>query len=407
MKPVILALALSNLTQNLRRTLLTVSALGLGLAALVFLWSFNDGLHGNMVRNFQDTIVGSLQIHRSGFFKHPELERHIETPREVINLLQPLGVEHWSTRLETFALAASEEVSAGVILIGLNTERESLVTHLPRKVDKGAFFRPGDRNTVILGAATANNLKIELGDRLVLVGYNRFGELVAEEFELTGLISSGEMGIDRGLALVPLTALQEMLEMDERVTNILMRVESDRLEGVSESLRESLQGKDYEVMRWDDMFPVMKEWIILHDGFLYLFMGVIMLIVLGGVLNTLLLSTLHRTREFGVLLALGNRRREIAALIVLEALFVGAGGILAGLLLGSSTVMLLGGIGIDLSGLIGNTARFYVDPVIHPHLQLGHLGAAVLAFLFATILASLYPAWRATRLEPVEAIRHG
>jgi len=132
-----------------------------------------------------------------------------------------------------------------------------------------------------------------------------------------------------------------------------------------------------------------------------------MLIVLGGVLNTLLLSTLHRTREFGVLLALGNRRREIAALIVLEALFVGAGGILAGLLLGSSTVMLLGGIGVDLSGLIGNTARFYVDPVIHPHLQLGHLGAAVLAFLFATILASLYPAWRATRLEPVEAIRHG
>jgi ABC-type lipoprotein release transport system permease subunit len=407
LNPVILALALSNLTQNPRRTLLAVSALGTGLAALVLLWSFNDGLHGNMVRNFQDTIVGSLQIHRSGFFERPELERHIETPQEVVDLLQPLGIAHWSTRLETFALAASEEVSAGVILIGLNPERESLVTRLPQKVDKGAFFSSDDRNTVILGAATANNLKIQLGDSLVLVAYNRFGQLVAEEFELSGLITSGEMGIDRGLALVPLTALQEMLEMDERVTNVLMRVESDRLDAVAGSLRESLPAQDYEVMRWDEMFPVMKEWIILHDGFLYLFMGVMMLIVLGGVLNTLLLSMLERTREFGILLALGNRRREIAALIVLEALFVGAGGILLGLLLGISIVTLLGVSGIDLSGLLGNTARFYVDPVIHPHLQLGHLGAAVLVFLLATLAASLYPAWRATRLEPVEAIRNG
>lgn len=407
MNPVISALAFRNLTQNPRRTLLAVAALSIGLAALILLWSFNAGLHGNMTRNFQETIVGSLQVHRNGFFHRPDLELHIETPEAVVDAVVAQGIKRWSRRLEAFALATSDEASVGVVLIGMDPEREAVVTKLPHKVDAGRFFNPTDAYGCVLGAATARNLKLELGDALVFVGYNRFGELVAEEFELVGLITTGEMGIDRGLAVVPLAALQEMLDMDNRVTNIVLQIDPERLEQVTAGLRHALAASEYEVLRWNDMFPVMQEWIVLHNGFLYLFLVIIGLIVLAGVLNTLLLAMIRRTREFGILLALGHKRWEIAALVVLEAAFIGLAGILSGMLLGIALVTLLGYTGIDLSSFIGQSSHFYVDPVVHPRLQLEHLWLTASAILAATLAASLYPAWRTTRLEPVEAIRHG
>jgi ABC-type lipoprotein release transport system permease subunit len=229
----------------------------------------------------------------------------------------------------------------------------------------------------------------------------------AERFRLVGIISSGEMGIDRGLVLVPLASLQEMLEMGGRVTDFPLRVAPERLDAVAAGLRNLLASQDLEVMRWHDMFPVMQEWVLLHNGFLYLFLGIVLFIVVAGVLNTLLLSLLERIRELGVFKALGNRNRDLALVLMTEALLIGLAGVALGVVLGLILVGVTGYTGIDMSAMVGgNTERFYVDPVIHPVLRLDHLASTVATVLGATVLAGLYPAWRAARLTPAEALRH-
>lgn len=404
---IILTMALRNLIGNLPRTLLTAGAIAVGLASLIFLWSFNEGLHQNMLGNFQKAIIGSLQIHHEGFFQHPELSGSIVDPRRVEEALRESGVDRYSRRLDTFGLAASDETTEGVMLIGMDPETEPRVTELGKRIGLGRFLRPGDGYALVLGATTANNLRLKLGDEAIIICYDRYGAMLAESFTLVGIITSGEMGLDRGMAITPLATLQEMLDMPDQVTTFVVGVPEDGIAPLQTALEQRLTGANLEILPWYSMFPVMREWVTLHNGFLYLFIGVVLFIVLAGELNTLLLSLLERTREFGVFMAIGTSRGEIAGLLMSEALLIGLLGISGGLMLGFIIVWLTGISGIDLSILLGATSRFYVDPLIYPRLKLDPLGITVSAILAASLAAGLYPAWRAALLQPAEAIRNG
>jgi putative ABC transport system permease protein len=404
---IILAVALRNLLGHIPRTLLTVGAIAVGLASLIFLWSFNDGLHRNMLGNFQRAIIGSLQIHHEGFFKQPELSGYIRNPQTVVDALQQSEISNYTRRLESFGLAASDETTEGIMLIGLDPLTEGRVTELEKRIGIGRFLQPDDSYSLILGATTANNLKVKLGDNVIIVGYDRYGVMVAESFTLIGIITSGEMGLDRGMALTSLQTLQEMVDMPDQITTFAIRLPEQQIEALTKELKVRLQGEPLEIMPWYAMFPVMKEWVTLHNGFLYLFIGVVLFIVLAGELNTLLLSMLERTREFGILMAIGTTRQEVAALLIIEALMIGILGTLAGLFLGFMIVLITGTTGIDLSILLGSTSRFYVDPLIYPQLNLEHFSVTVAAILMASVAAGFYPAWRASLLQPAEAIRNG
>ena len=154
------------------------------------------------------------------------------------------------------------------------------------------------------------------------------------------------------------------------------------------------------------MFPIMKEWVALDNGFYYIFLGIVLLIVIAGVTNTVQMSMIERTREFGVLMALGTRARDIAAIVVAESLMIGLIGTVAGTAFGLGTVAHFGKVGIDLSQMTEGLSRFYMDPVIYTEVDTDHLSITVLATLTATMASALYPAYKAMRLEPVEAIRH-
>ncbi|MET0088563.1 MAG: FtsX-like permease family protein [Candidatus Thiodiazotropha sp.] len=396
-----------NLLGHMRRTILTVGAIAVGLASLIFLWGFNEGLHRNMLGNFQNAIIGALQIHHQGFFQHPDLSLAIPDPQRVAERLKEAGVERYSQRLESFGLAASDVTTQGVMLIGMDPEWETRVTELPKRIGIGRFLQPGDEYQLVLGATTAKNLQVTLGDELVIVGYDRYGAMIAESFSLVGIITSGEMGLDSGMAITSLSTLQEMLDMSGQVTTYAININDAQLPELTERLRQSLATEPLEIMPWYEMFPVMNEWVTLHNGFLYIFLGVVLFIILAGELNTLLLSMLDRTREFGVLMAIGTTRRQIGLLLVAEAGIIGLVGIVLGTLLGYLIILLTGMVGIDLSILLGSTSRFYVDPLIYPQLKLDDLGITAFAIFLASVISGIYPAWRASLLQPVEAIRNG
>jgi len=402
----LIALAWRNIIRNFRRSLITIVAIAIGLAALLFLWGFNDGVHNNMMRNLQQVIIGSVQIHQDGFFKRPKLTRDMADLTEINRILDELGVERRALRLRSFALAAGEETSRGLMMLGVDADQEARTTRIASKVSRGRFVRNSDTSACVIGATTARNLKVRLGDDVILLSEDRFGSLAAEKFELIGIIESGEMGIDRGLVIVPLKFMQEMLGMEGRHSEVVLQLDSDQLEPVTAILRQQLEPSGFEVLRWYDMYPVMKEWVDLENGFYYVFLSIVLLIVAAGVMNTVLMSMLDRVREFGIMMALGCSRVHIALLVMVESLMLGVGGIITGTGLGMGLIFYYQRVGIDLSEMMDSVERFYVDTVIYTEIDADHLLITILSVLASAAIASLVPAWRASRLEPVEAIQH-
>jgi len=399
------ALAWRNVVRHARRSLLTILAVALGLAALIFLWGFNDGVHNAMMRNLQQVIVGSLQIHRQGFFRHPRLSDTLPQPARVQALLRQHGIDRVSARLRTFALAAGRDTSEGLVLMGVHPSMEVRVTRLNEKVDRGRFLRDNLEPACVLGQTTARNLGLELGDEVVLLSEDRYGALAAERVRLVGIIASGEMGIDRGLAIVPLGFLQRMLDMPGQISGLVVQLPRKRLERETAALRAALDGR-YEVLRWYDMYPMMKQWVELEDAFYYIFLSIVLLIVAAGIMNTVLMSMLERIHEFGVMLALGCRPWRLAGMVVIEAIMLGLAGVLLGALIGLTLVSYFHEVGIDLSSQMTTVTRFYIEPVVHTEINTDHLMDTMLAVLLAACLAAVWPAVRAMRLEPVAALRH-
>jgi len=406
----IFSLAWRNIARSWHRSLVTITAVATGLSALIFLWGFNDGVHNVMMRNLQQVIVGSVQIHHDNFFKKPSLSRHIQqTPelQKALSKVQNSGqIKASSWRLDTFALAAGDNVSEGLVLLGIDAKTEAKTTRIAEKVDQGRFLQVGDGAVCVLGATAARNLGVVLGDDVIFLTQDRFGALAADKFKLIGIISSGEMGIDRGLAIVPLNVLQNMLEMKGRYTRVVLQIEPENLEAVTALLRASLDHSGYEVLRWYDMYPMMKQWVDLENAFYYIFLGVVLLIIAAGIMNTVLMSMLERVREFGVMMALGCSRRTLAGMVIVESMTLGALGVLLGLLVGLTLVAWFHSVGIDLSAEMDTVARFYVDPIVYTEIDSNHLWQTAGSVMAAAIVAAFVPIWRVAKLQPVEAIHH-
>jgi len=400
-----LPLAWRNILRNARRSLITVAAVALGLASLIFLWGFNDGVHNTMMRNLQQVIVGSIQVHADGFFHHPRLAKTLPDSGEVTKLLKDIGVNRFTYRLRTFALAAGEETSEGLIMLGVHPDMEREVTRISAKVDRGRFIRGNNEAACVLGKTAARNLGIQLGDDVVFLTEDRYNSLAAEKLKLVGIISSGEMGIDRGLAIVPLGFMQKMTAMEGRYSEIVLQLPPGQLEPVTIQLKEML-GKSYEVLRWYDMYPMMKQWVELENAFYYIFLSIVLVIVAAGIMNTVLMSMLERIHEFGIMMALGCGRIYLAGMVIIESLLLGLAGIMIGIIIGLALVYYYHGAGIDLSGQMDSIARFYLNPVVQTEIDTDHLLNTVFAVMAAAMFASLWPAIRAARLEPVEAIHH-
>jgi len=399
------ALAWRNVVRNARRSFITIIAVALGLASLIFLWGFNDGVHNSMMRNLQQVIVGSVQIHANGYFHHPKLSKTVPNDLSLTPLLHKLGVTVFAHRLRSFALVAGDETSEGVVLLGMDPAMEMRTTKIAQKVDQGRFIRNNDEASCVLGKTAARNLGLKLGDAMVILSEDRYGSLAAEKVTLVGIISSGEMGIDRGLAIVPLGFMQKMTGMEGKYSEIVLQLPVDQLEGVTNRLRQELDAS-YEVLRWYDMYPMMKQWVELENAFYYIFLSIVLVIIAAGIMNTVLMSMLERIREFGVMMALGCGRMHMAGMVVVESLLLGLAGIALGVLIGLALVYYFHLTGIDLSGQMDSMARFYINPVVHTEIDMRHLSDTVLAVLMATVLAAIWPAVRAARLQPVEAIHH-
>jgi putative ABC transport system permease protein len=402
-----LRLALRNLWVNPKRTTLTLISMVLGIAALTVLGALNDGWLRQMQDNFVLSLTGHVQLHARGFEDSRDLSLRLKDSTRIRKLIETdQHVTGWTRRVRSSGLATRGGVSAGIQIVGVDPEQETWVTRMHHKLLRGEWLKPGLRGDLLLGSTVARNLGAELGDRVVLTAQAPDGGMTAEVFRLRGILQAGAPQIDRTLALVNLGTLQQWLGLGDSVTDLVLRVGRHRdAAAVKHRFLTELADDDVEVMGWQDLDPMVGQWLRFSQAYGLVLILVVAALVLVEVLNTMLMALNERSRELGILSALGTRGRQLFLMVLLEGLTLIGLGALLGYGLGAAAVLSLGTHGVDLSAFANAFRFFYMSPVIHPLLTLESAAQILGTTAMAALVAGLYPAWKASGVRMQDALR--
>ncbi len=404
-------LALRNLFRNTRRTILTLAAIGLGLAMMLFVVNLQHGTYQSMIRTGISSMAGHVVVQAQGYQEDREPTLLVQDASAVVATMAseyPQAVV--APRIFTGGLLMSAYSSMGVALTGLDAAAELQVQDLHEKLVDGAWLGEDDRE-LIIGVDMADALDVELGDKLVYMGQNGSDEVQSRLFRVCGIFRMGSAQFDGRLAFAHLAAAQELMGGGDVANMVTLHMpEPDDAFEATPQLQALLGRPELDVRHWKDALPEIFALIQVDRGSGDVMLAVIGLIVAFGVLNTMMMSVLERTREFGVMLSLGMRPRQIAWLVLLEGLVLGLLGALAGVLLGLAFSWPAVHYGIDYSGLMGGdtmeSGGLLIDALVFAAwdpVRMGIYFAGAVAFCF---FAAVYPAWSISRLRPVQALRH-
>jgi putative ABC transport system permease protein len=400
-------LAVRNVMRNRRRSVITVLSIAVGLAALTFLWGFIDGMNRQMIHNTTRYFAADAQVHLKGYHDDPSLDRAIEAGARVLETVRAdPSVAAATVRLETTVLASRADRSRGILAFGVDPTQEARVTDLFKAVVDGRGFSGADDTGVLIGEGMAEALALRAGDELVLIGQAYDGSVASARVPVRGVFRTKIDDLDGYVALMPMAAMREFLAAPEAVTAVAVRLRDRGALGAAVQALSARVGSEHEVVGWPVLLPMVAISIRFHEVMGFVVLTIFFVMVAAGVANPVLMAVLERTREFGIMLALGTSQSILFRLVVAEAALLGAAGLLLGNAIGLGATAAFGGVGIDLGAFeAGMRTMQGLSDVVYPVVRGERsLAISVLVFLIALAMA-LYPAFRAATLEPVAAIR--
>jgi ABC-type lipoprotein release transport system permease subunit len=402
-----ISLAFRNLLRKPGRTGITLATMIFGIATLTLLSALNDGWLNQMKENFILSFTGHVQVHAQGFEASQNLRDRMETPERVVRHLHNLqSIIGWTQRIRSSGLASRGSSSAGVQILAIDPEQETWVTSLHTQVSEGRWLNPGMANDLLLGAEVASSIGVELGGRVILMAQQADGEMVSEVFILRGIIRTGAPQIDRTLALIALRPAQIWLDMGDSVTDVVIRgATHEDTEAVKRYLGQFLSLSHYEIMAWQELDPMVRQWLNFSDAYGLVIILIVVILVVTEILNTMLIALHDRQKELGVMVALGTRRHQVFFMLLYEAVFLILLGGAVGYIAGGGVIEAFSAAGIDLSGFSNAFQFFYMNPVIRPELTFDSALRILGTTLVSACLAGVYPAWKATRLSVSQSLR--
>jgi ABC-type lipoprotein release transport system permease subunit len=411
----LLRMAWRNVWRNWRRTVIAGIAIALGLTFLLLYEGMLGGMDEALYSNTVKLQGGNVQVHAPGFREKanrlPLLPLADAGAAVEAALAQP-EVVAVSQRIKTGGMVSSREGTMAVVITGIEPEREAQVSMVAENVVQGRWLGGSDEDVLLIGAAMAERLELTVGDRVTLIGRATHQQMRRRTMTIVGIYDLGIAEVEKSLVYVSLLEAQTLFDLRDQATEVAIYLEQVGQEPpVVEALQTALPG--YEVDAWDTLDPTTKEMMELEAQVMNMFGLVILLIAGVGILNLMLMAVFERTREIGLLAAMGLKRWETVALFLLEGVLIGLLGALAGCVLGGVIGAYYGRVGIDwmalyggvdigeyseLIGLMGDRLylRIGIDVLVGRALTVGVIAA----------LASLYPAWQASKREPAEALHY-
>jgi putative ABC transport system permease protein len=399
-------IAWRNIIRNKRRSLITVSAVGFGLGALIFVWSFVEGAHSQMIENYTSYLTGHIQVHAKGFAQKQKLETNIPDYQDLLTKIRHIdGVTAAAPRIRAVGLASSAAASSGVAIYGVDVPSEKVIGKLAARIKPGRFLSDNSATEIVIGKTTAENLDVSVGDKMVVMSQALDGSIASAAFTVCGLFDTGASEIDSGLAMISHEAAADLFVMNGATSEVAIKVAGGHFTSTAKHIAGVLNRSDLEVLTWQQVTPMLEQWIEFDNGFTWVIVVIVMIVVAIGILNTVLMGVLERTREFGVLLALGTKESQILAMVGWESLFLGVIGSVVGIFIGLVFSYYFGHQGVNLTIFTTALNTFYMDPLIYPKVNWAHLMISTELVLLTSIAVSIYPAWHAAKLKPMDAMR--
>ncbi|MBD3610502.1 MAG: ABC transporter permease [Gammaproteobacteria bacterium] len=396
-----------NLWRNKRRSIITLSAISIGLAALIFVWGFVDGMNEQTIENSTTYLTGHIKVHKKGF--HDEKALHLAAPYDSAlqaRIAEADNVVSVTPRIEDKAMISGNAEARGTQVIGIDPEIEPRVTTIFKAITQGRYLRAGDENSLIIGDKLAERTGLNVGDEAVLVSQARDGSMAADRFEVVGIFDSGIDMLDGSNIFIPIKAAQEFYSLWGQVTAWVLRIDERHQAGAVKQNIENILGEGYEVLDWKQLMPEMVEMIRFHEVISYVVLFIVAVVVTVGVANTILMAVMERTREFGIMLALGTSQLQVIQIVLMEAVVLGVIGLVIGNLIGIAITQYYATAGIDLTQFtLAMETMPGLSGSIFPLLRFDHLVIVSVVVFAISVLPAFYPAWRVSRLQPVEAMR--
>ena len=401
-------LAWRNIWRQKRRTWLTALAMIFSNILLVFMISLQFGSYEMMINNTLRMFSGQVQVQREGYQDSRKMRQVVSDIRGLAdNIREKFPAASVAARANAFVLVSSEDRSFGTQLVGVEPDHEPGVSSIPGLLTDGRYLDDPDAPEVVIGSVMARNLKVKTGDELTFLGSGRDGSFAAGVLEVVGIFSSGSQDMDRSLAEIPLAYFQEAFAMEAGGHVIALAVdELGAVPAMIGPLKAAIGDQDGLVaLDWEELMPGLKQAIQADMTSAWFMYAVLIVLVAFSVLNTQLMSVLERTREFGVIMALGIKPRRLALLVLLETFLMALVGLLIGMLLGAFVSGYFAQVGFAYPGMDELAAKFNMPPVIYPAFDaLSIMLGPVVVFIFC-LFAAIYPALKLYGLRPVDAMR--
>jgi ABC-type lipoprotein release transport system permease subunit len=398
-------MAWRNLWRNRRRSLVTIAAMTLAFASMVVYNGLLEGYMSNMERNIIEIEVGHIQVHAEGYRKRPSLYDKIEMPETILAQLDEAGLVA-SARLLGPGLAAADESSAGVILRGLNPARDAHVSRIGEHVAAGEWLAHDDPKGVVLGQRLANTLGIDPGAELVVLSQAADGSMANDLFHVRGVLKPITDGTDRAGVFMLDRDFRELMVFPEGAHQLIVRTPNlEELDAATEKV--AAVAEPNEVKSWRQLFPTLANMLDTQRGAMA-FMFMIVYFAIGIViLNAALMAVYERIREFGVLKAVGMSPMSVFRLILMETVYIVIISLVIGLVVAAPFLYVLATSGIDIGTMAGiSIMGVSWDTVWRAEINERTFLGPTITLVFIVFVAVLYPAGKAARLNPIDAIRH-
>ena len=408
-------MAWRNIWRNTRRSILTAAAIAFACMLLVFMLSFQFGSYATMINASVKIFTGHIQVQEPDYHEKQEVQLVVTDPESVSSILKAMPeVAAYSFRAQGFSLISSMERTHGALVTGIDPDREPEVSKIKEQIRSGSFLTSQDQEQALVGQLLARNLKLEIGDEITLLGQGRDGSIAASVVWVKGIFSTGIDDFDRSAIYIPLQAFQDIYFMEGAVHTIVVIADSlEAVPGIKSDLQEKVAQIDghngpmtLKVLDWDDLMPGLKQSIQMDLVSGIIFYLILILVVAFSILNTFLMAIFERTREFGVLMAIGTNPKRLTRVLLIESLSLTAIGIVTGIAMGCAITAYFQVHGIDFSGSSEILSQWGITGRLYPKLSVLSALCGPAAVLLITFLAALWPALKVRRLNPVEAMTH-
>ncbi|MCK6506233.1 ABC transporter permease [Myxococcota bacterium] len=417
-------MAWRNLWRHSRRTLITAAAMAVSVAFVMGMLAYVDGMYRKMSEVMIDQATGHVQVAHPDYATRRTLYDTVPDAATRVAALEALPDLRASTaRLYGFALLGGAEETAGAQLVGVLPDREQALVPMAERIVQGRWLEGDAARQIVLGAGLAETLRVAVGDQVVAVTQASDGSLGNELYEVVGVVTSGSVTLDRTGAWLSLPDLQALLVLPDQVHELIVLTDSresrlgdalvrDAVERVRAAVAPTTAGApeapELLIRPWWEVSPTTASMMTMSDSTAWLMLAIVYSVAGLGVLNTMLMSVFERTRELGVMKALGTRPAVVIRLVLWESALLGGLAALGGLVLGGALDWYLVRYGLDLTVGDGerlSSAGVLFDPIIYGVVRVDRIVITVASVLVVAVLAALWPAVRAARLRPIDAMR--